>query len=186
MKVLIIPEDPTHDQYILKPIVERLFAQLGRSARIQVLWNPRLRSVEQALDPKNLEEIVDDHPMIDLFLVMVDRDGDQERRPAQARNRETTFEGRLLVCLAIEEVEVWMLALHRDAIAERWREIRSEPHPKERFADPFLEAHAPRPAPGGGRKWAMRELAGQWQGLLRLCEELAELERRIASLPGNS
>jgi hypothetical protein len=38
MKVLIIPEDPTRDPYILKPIVERLFShELQRVARVEVL-----------------------------------------------------------------------------------------------------------------------------------------------------
>jgi hypothetical protein len=50
VKVLIIPEDPTLDRYILKPIVEQIFADFGRIARVMVLENPRLRGVDQALD----------------------------------------------------------------------------------------------------------------------------------------
>jgi hypothetical protein len=49
VKILVIPEDPMLDQYILKPVVERLFADLGLAVRINVLWNPRLRGVNQAL-----------------------------------------------------------------------------------------------------------------------------------------
>ena len=33
MKILVIPEDPMLDQYILKPVVERLFADLGLGPR---------------------------------------------------------------------------------------------------------------------------------------------------------
>ncbi len=181
MKVLVIPEDPTYDQYILKPVIERIFSDLKRSARIRVLWNPRLRSVNQALDSTVLADVVSSYPMIDLFLVLVDRDGDADRRPAHARRRESEHGGRLIVCLAIEEVEVWMLAVHRARLSEPWRVVRGEVHPKERFAAPFLAAHAPKLGPGRGRKWAMRSLGSQWQGVLEVCPELAELKRRIDS-----
>lgn len=181
MKVLIVPEDPTYDQYVLKPIVERIFSDLARPARIEVLHNPRLTSVDQALDSIVLADVVDKYRMIDLFLVLVDRDGDAVGRPARAQAREATHRGRLFVCLAIEEVEVWMLAIHRDRLVTPWSEVRAEPHPKERFADPFLNEHAPRLGPGGGRKWAMRGLGSKWQGVLEVCPELADLRQRIAS-----
>lgn len=45
---MVVPEDPVLDQYVLKPIVEKLFVDLGRRARVQVLANPRLRGVSQA------------------------------------------------------------------------------------------------------------------------------------------
>lgn len=69
MKVLVIPEDPMLDQYILKPVVERLFTDLGLAVRISVLWNPRLRGVNQALDSSVVRDIVDTYSMIDLFLL---------------------------------------------------------------------------------------------------------------------
>lgn len=37
MKVLVIPEDQVHDQYILKPVVEALLADLEIPAHVQVL-----------------------------------------------------------------------------------------------------------------------------------------------------
>ncbi len=181
MKVLVIPEDPTHDHYILKPIVQRLFSDLEQTARVDVLWNPRLRGVDQALDPIRAAEIVSRHPMIDLFLVLVDRDGDRERRPIKARALERSHSGSLFVCLAVEEVEVWMLAIHRQVLSVPWSEVRQEIHPKERFAAPFLAEHAPKANPGGGRKWAMRHLGASWQGVLKICPELAELKDRIAA-----
>jgi hypothetical protein len=179
VKVLVIPEDPTLDQYILKPIVARIFADLGRlSPRIQVLSNPRLRGVAQALDGEILGDIVATYPMVDLFLVLVDRDGDA-RRLDVARQREAEQEGRLFVCLAIEEIEVWMLAVHREALEPRWSEVRSEIHPKERFAEPFLKANAPKLDPGAGRAWAMRDLGSRWKGVLQCCSEIEELRQRI-------
>lgn len=179
MKVLVIPEDPTLDQYILKPVVERLFVDLGQPARVNVLWNPRLRSVSQALDPAVVRGIIDTYSMIDLFLLIVDRDAD-EHRAQRTRMRETEHPGRLFACLAVEEIEVWMLALHRDRLPSPWAEIRSDRDPKERFAYPFLAEHAPKLDPGRGRKWAMRELGSRWKGLLDVCPELAELKARVA------
>jgi hypothetical protein len=180
VKVLVIPEDPTLDQYILKPVMERLFADLGRSARVNVLWNPRLRGVSEALDPSIVRHIVATYSMNDLFLLAVDRDAD-EHRAKRARMLETEHPGRLFACLAVEEIEVWMLALHRDRLPSPWAEIRGERDPKERFAYPFLAAHAPkRDDAGQGRKWAMRDLGAHWKGLLDVCPELAELKARIA------
>lgn len=179
MKVLVIPEDPMLDQYILKPVAERLFIDLGLAARIDVLWNPRLRSVNQALDASVVRHIVDTYSMIDLFLLIVDRDAD-EHRATRTRARETEHAGRLFACLAVEEVEVWMLALHRDRLPSPWAEVRGERDPKERFAHPFLAAHAPKLDAGQGRKWAMRDLGARWKGLLDVCPEIAELKARIA------
>lgn len=178
MKVLVIPEDPTLDQYILKPIVHRLFADLGRTARIDILSNPRLRGVDQALSQVVLSGIAETFRMIDLFLVLVDRDGDQNR-PVLARARENEHADKLFVCLAVEEVEVWMLALHRDSLQTPWNEIRGEVNPKERFTLPFLRNRAPKLDAGGGRAWAMRELGAGWRGLLQVCPELQELRERL-------
>jgi hypothetical protein len=180
VKVLVIPEDPSLDQYILKPVVARIFADLGKSPRIEVLSNPRLRGVSQALDSAILADIVATFPMIDLFLVLVDRDGD-EGRLTVANVRETEHPNHLFVCLAIEEVEVWMLAIHHRTLGSSWQEVRGEIHPKERFASPFLAERARKLDPGAGRAWAMRELGGEWRGVLRRCPEIADLKRRIGN-----
>ena len=181
MKVMVIPEDPTRDQYILKPVMERMFLELGRRARVQVLCNPRLRGVAQALDAATLARVVAMYPMIDLFCILVDRDGELDVRPVQARMREEEHPDRLMVCLAVEEVEVWMLAVHRERLATPWQDIRSERDPKERFAEPFLATHAPRSSLGAGRVWAMRDLGSKWRGVLTVCPELDELQQRLGA-----
>jgi hypothetical protein len=116
---MVIPEDPALDQYILKPIVERMFLDLGRNARVQVLSNPRLRGVVQALDAATVARVVAMYPMIDLFCIMVDRDA-EPGRPVEAGMREAEHPDRLMVCLAVEEVEVWMLAVHRERLVAPW------------------------------------------------------------------
>lgn len=180
MKVMVIPEDPVLDQYILKPIVERMFEGLGRRARVQVLSNPRLRGVAQALDHHLLARVISLYPMFDAFLLMIDRDA-VETREAEAKAREAEHQGRLFACLAIEEVEVWMLALHRELLDAPWKEIRADRDPKEHHALPLLATLAPRVAVGGGRKRAMEPLGRRWPSLLQLCPELRVLEQRLAA-----
>lgn len=179
MKVLVIPEDPTLDQYILKPIVEALFADLGRKARIEVLKDPHLRGTSEALDPEMVARIVEENPMEDLFLLMVDRDGDRLGNSRQALARELDHPQRLIACLAVEEVEVWMLALHRGALQAPWPEIRAHHDPKEHYAEPFLRQQEWLMQVGHGRKRAMRELGAQWRSLLTVCPELEELRLRL-------
>ena len=178
MKVLIIPEDPTNDQHILKPIVERIFADLKRSAQVFVLQDPHLTGVQDALDPEVIGDIIRDNPMIDLFLLMVDRDCDRLRNTTKAEARAVE-QPSLIHCLAVEEVEVWMLALHREALDTAWQTIRSHCDPKEEYADPFLAAKEWDGGVGRGRKAAMRELGQRWKGLLKVCPEIAELKTRI-------
>lgn len=178
MKILVIPEDPKLDQYILKPVVARIFADLDKFPRIDVLSNPRLRGVAEALGSAKLADIVATFPMIDLFLVIVDRDGVKSRQDTVTA-REAEHPQRLFVCLAIEEIEVWMLAIHSKVLDTPWREIRAEVHPKERFAIPFLNERAPRLDLGQGRTWAMRDLGGQWRGVLKRCPEIRDLKQRL-------
>jgi hypothetical protein len=180
LKVLVIPEDPVLDQYVLKPIVERMFEDLGRRVAVRVLTSPRLQGIAQALDRDVLARIVSQYAMHDLFLLMVDRDA-VESRAALAATREAEHPGRLFACLAVEEVEVWMLALHRERLGAPWKEVRADRDPKERFASPLLAQLAPRMALGGGRVRAMEPLGHKgWRTLLQLCPELGELRNRLS------
>ena len=46
-KVLVIPEDPTHNGYILKPLVESILTDAGKpNARVTVLTNSRLQGYD--------------------------------------------------------------------------------------------------------------------------------------------
>lgn len=183
MKVLIVPEDPTHDQYILKPIVERIFKDLGRAARVEVLFDPHLRGVDQTLNREEVRGIIADNAMIDLFLIVVDRDCNRYRNEERAGDREREHPDRLIASLAVQEVEVWMLALHHKRVRAPWQSIRAECDPKERYCNPLLDELG-RDGPGGGRKKAMRSLTGSsWRGLLKRCPEIGLLEERIAAWP---
>ena len=49
-KVLVIPEDPTLNGHILKPLAERLLKDAGKpNAKVKVLDKPRLRGYDQAV-----------------------------------------------------------------------------------------------------------------------------------------
>ncbi len=179
MNVLIIPEDQESDRYILKPVVESLFADLAVRARIDVLPEPRLRGADQALDRTLLQEIIDGNPMIDLFLLIVDRDCDRMKHAARVSARTSEHPGRLLACLAWQELEVWMLALHKEKLRVPFSTIRQHCDPKEAFAEPLLEQLGT-DGPGGGRKRAMSALKGNWRSLRSLCGELKELQAQVA------
>jgi len=76
VNVLIIPEDFRKDQYILKPIIQRMFAEIGkRQANVKMCLEPVLGGIDQATDRRRIADILDMYPTVDVFLLLVDRDG---------------------------------------------------------------------------------------------------------------
>lgn len=175
MRVLIIPEDPTLDQHVLKPVVERILDDLGKRARVDVLQDPHISGAAQALDPQVAAEIVQDHRMVDLFVLVVDRDCDRAGNVGKARARVSEHPEQPVAVLAQEEVEVWALALFRDELRVPWSAVRAECDPKELFWAPFVERKGWLGTVGRGRKRAMRGLGGGWAGLLAVCPEIVDL-----------
>jgi hypothetical protein len=185
VKVLIIPEDQTQDGFIARPAIEALLADLGIPGRVDVLPEPRLRGAGDALDPDVVRDIVDTNPMTDLFVLVIDRDCDRQGHSTKAAAREREHPGRLVACVAVQELEVWMLALYRDRLGgARWPEVREDCDPKERWAEPLLKRIGTG-GPGGGRKKAMQALKGQLQSLLSVCPELEELKQKLAKARTN-
>ena len=182
MKVLVILEDPTLDQYVVKPIVEKLLDDLGKIARVEVLRDPHLRGQQEALDAHVLAEIVEDNPMVDLFLLMVDRDCNRLGAEEKVAVRESEHDRRLVGCVAIEELEVWMLGLYdQKHLPAPWKEIRRHCDPKEQYAEPFLAQAGWSTYVGRGRKRAMDALGrGGLRRLLTRCEELRALRVRLS------
>ncbi len=178
MKVLIIVEDRTHDQYIVKPIIERIFLELEKRASVDVLVEPHLRGATQALDESTINEIIRDNAMVDLFVLIVDRDCDREGNSTRAAQRQAEHPGKLVSCLAVQEVEVWMLAV-QDQFDKPWGQVRVECDPKEIFAAPYLKARGWQSQLGGGYKRAMSELRGKWSRLVKLCPEVQDLMEAI-------
>lgn len=184
MDVMIIPEDPRLDQYVLKPIVERIFADIDVPANIRVLQDPRMRGVSEALDTEVIEKkVIALYPMVDLFLVIVDRDCDRDGNEARARTLQDRIDDDLVVCLAREEVETWMLCLQRTKLHQHlevsFGDVRKSCDPKDDFAEPLLESLGWTTMVGKGRKYAMRNRDNPWSSLFDIYDELADLRRRI-------
>lgn len=177
---LVIPEDPENNGYILKPLVIRMLEATGRpNPQVDVLANPRTRGYEHA---KGLlrSSLMERYRHKDLLLFLVDADGKDRRGEFEALEKEAVDQRvRLLCCAALQEVEVWLMAGHRQKLGESWATVRSEISLKERFFFPFLRRHGNARAAGGGREQLMKDTLMNYAGLLRLCPELEELERRL-------
>jgi hypothetical protein len=67
-KVLIIPEDPTNNGYILKPLIKRMMKECGKpNAQVDVLSNPRAQGYNHAKTLMS-ETIFERYAHIDLLL----------------------------------------------------------------------------------------------------------------------
>ena len=159
MRVLIIPEDFRNDQYLLRPLFDRLFRSLNIPANVAVCQDPVLGGIREALKSERLREIVDRYDaMIDLFILCVDRDGNRSRRN-RLDQIEAEFDGqrRFLAENAWEELETWTLA--GLDLPWRWSEVRAEVSVKERYFAPLARQR--------------RVAGGLGQGRMRLGEEAA-------------
>ncbi len=187
MRVMVIPEDFRNDQFLLKPLFQRLFRSIGKArARIRICQDPLLGGVGEALKSERIQEVVDQHKgMTDVFILCVDRDGDQARRTRldqleEKFGRDLAFESEN----AWEEIETWALA-GLDLPADwQWTAVRAEVHVKERFFDVLASERGVADGPGGGRR-ALGEEAARNIARIRLkCpEDFDDLARRLEVLP---
>lgn len=185
MNVLIIPEDFRNDQYILGPLVTAMFAGLDfPRTKVLVCQEPRLRGVAEAMNRERLGDVLDRYPMVDLFMLCVDRDGETSRDDA-LRGIEAWAAAklghrrRLLGCCAQEEVEVWLLAGLDLPPAWRWRDIRGSRNPKEEYFEKLAKMCSVADGPGGGRRALGARAARNYRRVAQLCPELAELADRL-------
>ena len=165
MNVLVIPEDFRKDQYILKPLFERLLASLGRRrAKVRVCQDPLLGGVGEALKRERIAEIVARYEgMTHIFVLCVDRDGEEGRRRRLDRLEEEFGDGRAFVAEnAWEELETWVLAGIDLPGDWSWAEVRAERDVKERYFDVLARDRGVADGPGGGRKALGRSSPGIW------------------------
>ena len=189
MNIMIISEDFRNDQYILKPIIEAMMAAVGKPrAKVEIHQDPPIRGVAQALDWEKIGRIINlNKGMTDLFLLCIDRDGDEGGRDsldhleAQASSILPEHQ-KFLGENAWQEIEVWVLAGHDLPDEWAWSEIRQEINPKEIYFEPYTRQRGGQNALGGGRKPLAEEAARRYNRIRQLCpEDVENLETRISS-----
>jgi hypothetical protein len=190
--VLVVPEDPTYDGAILKPLFQRMLAECGRArADVRVLPEPKVQGYEHAR--RLLEEqIIVRWNWYDVILFCPDRDGaagrEEELRSLEARIRaklsvlDPVPRVRVLCCAAVEEVEAWLLAGHAARLSRPWKEVRADVGIKERVFQPLMKETGRSGGPDGGRGEMMRETLANYALLKTRCPELGDLESRLRAL----
>jgi len=186
MNVLIIPEDFRKDQYVLKPIIQRMFAEAGKpNATIRVCLAPLMGGISEAMKWERIAEVLNRYPMVQVFLLIVDRDGQQGRRQAlkvlEDKANQKLEAGRVFVAEnAWQEIEVWALAGQNLPAGWKWSTIRAEVHPKEAYFEPFARQRGLLNEPGEGRTTLGREAARNYPRVRSRCrEDIENLETRL-------
>ena len=188
MNVLIIPEDFRKDQYVVKPIIKKMLAEIGKpNAKVEMCLDPLLGGISEALKWSRIREVLDQYQgMVQIFLLLVDRDGAEGRRQRldslETQAAEYLRESRVLFGEnAWQEVEVWAIAGQDLPNDWNWKEIRAEVHPKEVYFEPLAMSRGLTHEPGEGRKTLGREAAANYSRLRSRCkEDLGNLEKRLS------
>ena len=188
MKVLVIPEDFRKDQYILKPLFERLLRSVGRrNARVRICQEPLLGGIGEATKSERIAEIVERYEgMTDVFVLCVDRDGERGRR-RRLDDIEEEFgadgDRYFLAENAWEELETWVLAGLDLLPGWRWKDVRAEVHVKEEYFDKLAERRSVADGPGGGRRALGKEAASRIDTIRQKCrEDFDALARRLEAI----
>lgn len=181
-KVLVIPEDPTHNGYILKPVVEAVLADAGRPhAKVSVLNNPRLEGYDHALRAIR-GELSDRYGFCNLWIFIPDADRASAESMA-GLEKELGEKGISLICSPAQpEVEIYACAAYRKEIEISWTEVRSHAAMKEEIFEPLLEQHGDARRAGSGRDLMVTASLANLPLLYQLCPELNSLRDRIARL----
>ncbi|MBX2901054.1 MAG: hypothetical protein KF775_15480 [Cyclobacteriaceae bacterium] len=181
-KVLIVPEDPIYNGFILQPLGARLMKEIGKNnAKVEVLTNPKVSGYNHARD--QLENICERYAHFDLVLFLPDRDGKVGREDALNKLTEKLqSKGYPFIAQAArEEVETWLLAGHKSKLDMPWAEIREDSSIKENIFQSFIEKFGD-DGPGEGREKLMKETLKNFTGLKQNCPEISSLIEKIKTL----
>lgn len=186
MKVLIIPEDFRKDQYLLKPLIRRMFSEIGKPrAIVEMCVDPLLGGVDEALKWERVSEVLQMYPMVNIFLLIVDRDGKPGRRAAldnlEKRAQDYLGTSRFLLAEnAWQEIEVWAIAGQPLPKDWNWVDVRAHADPKEAYFAPLAASRKLLDEPGQGRTTLGREAAANYARVRSLCpEDVQQLETRL-------
>ena len=178
----MVPEDPTLNGHILKPLTEALLEDAGRShAKVKVLDSPRVRGYADAVQVIRSDDLHASYAFYDLWLFFPDADlatpGAMENLEANSRSRGVP----LLCCPTQPEVEIYACAAFRGDLPGTWEEARTHPRMKEEVFAPLLEKHGDSRRPGGGRDMMITQSLRNISLLFRLCPEMDRLRDRIVA-----
>ena len=183
MNVLIIPEDFRNDQYILKPLFSRLFQSIvRRRVHVDVCRDPLLGGVGEALKSERIKEVIGKHRgMTDIFILCIDRDGEEGRRQRLDQLEKKFDNGQTFLAEnAWEEIETWLLAGLDLPANWNWKTVRAEVQVKEIYFEPLASQRGLSDALGGGRKHLGEEASRRIDAIRQKCpEDFDDLARRL-------
>lgn len=181
-RVLVIPEDPTNNGYILKPLVEAVLTDAGKpNAKVQVLTSPRLNGYDEAVAAIR-NELPDRYGFWNLWVFIPDAD---RASPAAMQSLEAELLAKgvpLLCCPAEPEVEIYACVAHRSELGAAWSEVRAHRRFKETYFDPLLAAKGDSRRAGAGRDQLIKASLTPISALYQLCPELARLRDRVGEI----
>jgi hypothetical protein len=150
-----------------------------------------LGGIDQATNWERIRDIFDENRgMVQIFLLLVDRDGVGSRRQAldrleQLANANLGSGKTLLAENAWQEIEVWALAGQNLPKEWQWKEIRAEIHPKEKYFEPLAEKRGLTRHPGEGRTIMGRQAATNYARVRSRCkEDIEALETKLKNWCG--
>lgn len=190
-KVLVIPEDFTKDEHILKPLIEKLLEEAGiQRATVTVCRDPNFQGVAAAMDKSRLRaEVIERYPMVDIFILLIDRDGLAGREVA-TQNIESTFTQELapnnklfFAELARQEIEIFVLAGHDLDEGTHWQDIREDANVKNTFFQALVRRENTQKLPHQGRKKLMVAAIKNFRSILSRCDD--DLGQLLARLRAN-
>jgi hypothetical protein len=187
VNVLIIPEDFRKDQYVVGPIIRRMFAEVGKpNANVRVCLDPLMGGISEATKWQRIKDVLDRYRgMVQMFLLLVDRDGVAGRRETlnglEERAAAQLGDGKTMLGEnAWQEIEVWALAGQDLPGDWQWQAIRADVHPKEVYFEPLARQRGLTKEPGEGRTTMGREGAQNYNRVRSRCkEDIQSLEIRL-------
>ncbi|MXX38674.1 MAG: hypothetical protein F4Z85_11540 [Gemmatimonadetes bacterium] len=190
MNVLIIPEDFRNDQYILKPLFSRLFQSIvKRRVHVDVCRDPLLGGVGEALKSERIKEVIGKHRgMTDIFILCIDRDGEEGRRQRLDQLEEKFDNGQPFFAEnAWEKIETWLLAGLDLPANWNWRTVREEVQVKETYFEPLTVQRNLSDTLGGGRKHLGEEASRRVDAIRQKCpEDFDALAQRLEAAIQNT
>ena len=180
-RVLVVPEDPQQNGFILKPLTQAIMRDAGKSdAKVKLLTKPRLRGYDQAVKALR-SELSEAYGHVDLWLFFPDADRAVSKAMQDLETHVATKGITLLCCAARPELEIYACAAFRDEMPGTWEQSRAHPRMKEEIFEPLLRKHGDPRRPDKGRDRMIRQSLENLPLLFQLCPELQRLRNRIAT-----